>query len=73
MPVLQGLPRSSLQLASVACELIAAKHEEVRWQSQALLQSADALTCPGKSTADGRHEFVHPHDCSPLPRCGAGD
>ena len=28
--VLQGLPRSSLQLASVACELIAAKHEEVR-------------------------------------------
>lgn len=27
---LQGLPRSSLQLASVACELIAAKHEEVR-------------------------------------------
>ncbi len=28
--MLQGLPRSSLQLASVACELIAAKHEEVR-------------------------------------------
>lgn len=28
--ILQGLPRSSLQLASVTCELIAAKHEEVR-------------------------------------------
>ena len=27
--LLQGLPRSSLQLAGVACELIAAKHEEV--------------------------------------------
>ena len=27
---MQGLPRSSLQLASVACELIAAKHEEVQ-------------------------------------------
>lgn len=30
--LLQGVPRTQLQLVGVACMLIAAKHEEVRWQ-----------------------------------------
>jgi hypothetical protein len=50
MAVLQGLPRSSLQLASVACELIAAKHEEVRCLLQFLLHSANLVPAKGTAT-----------------------
>ena len=30
VPMLQGVPRTQLQLVGVACMLIASKHEEVR-------------------------------------------